>query len=43
VEWPQGLGATEAAFDSVVSLPLYPDLTEAELEHVCLALEEALS
>jgi perosamine synthetase len=42
VAWGRGLAAAETAFERLVSLPLYPDLTDAELEHVCLALEEAL-
>ncbi len=42
-QWRPGLHATAEAFDSVVSLPLYPDLASDEQERVCAALEEVLS
>lgn len=42
-QWGAGLDATAAAFDSVVSLPLYPDLTPGEQERVCDALEEVVA
>jgi perosamine synthetase len=41
-QWRSGLDATAEAFESVVSLPLYPDLTAEEQERVCAAFEEAL-
>jgi dTDP-4-amino-4,6-dideoxygalactose transaminase len=33
-----GCRATEAASREVVSLPMYPELTDAEVEQVCAAL-----
>jgi dTDP-4-amino-4,6-dideoxygalactose transaminase/RimJ/RimL family protein N-acetyltransferase len=41
-QWRAGLEATAEAFDSVVSLPLYPDLAPDEQERVCAALEEVV-
>lgn len=41
-QWRTGLDATAAAFDAVVSLPLYPDLAPDEQGRVCTALEEVL-
>jgi aminotransferase EvaB len=40
VAWRSGsLGATEAAADSVVSLPCFPEMTDDEVEYVCRSLE----
>lgn len=35
---PAGCAATAAAADEVLSLPLYPELTDAQVEQVCAAL-----
>jgi dTDP-4-amino-4,6-dideoxygalactose transaminase len=35
---PAGCAATEAAADEVLSLPLYPELTDAQVEQVCASL-----
>jgi perosamine synthetase len=43
VRWSPRLRATATAFDSVLSLPLYPDLTTSEQARVCDALGRALS
>lgn len=40
--WNDGLKTTALAFDRVLSLPLYPDLSEFEQRMVCAALEAAL-
>jgi aminotransferase EvaB len=40
--WTGDLPNTGAAFDRVLSLPLYPDLTDAEQDLVCDALAGAL-
>ena len=42
VKWMAGLQGTEIAFDRVLSLPLYPDLTDAEQERVCERLTEVM-
>lgn len=42
VEWSSELRGTEVAFDNLLSLPLYPDLTDAEQERVCGAVEKHL-
>lgn len=39
---PGGLGVTEAVEARAVSLPLHPRLTDADVDRVCEALEEAL-
>ncbi len=44
-EWPDfppNRPVTESAFDRVLSLPLYPNLTTAEQEYVCASLEKVL-
>jgi perosamine synthetase len=41
--WSTGLEATALAFDRVLSLPLYPDLSDWEQALVCAALRTALS
>jgi dTDP-4-amino-4,6-dideoxygalactose transaminase len=33
-----GLPATDAAYEQVVSLPIYPDLADEEVEYVCAAI-----
>lgn len=43
VSFPQELRGASLAFDRVLSLPLYPDLTAAEQQRVCDALRGALS
>lgn len=40
--FPPNCPVTESAFDRVLSLPLYPNLTMAEQEYVCASLEKAL-
>jgi dTDP-4-amino-4,6-dideoxygalactose transaminase len=35
---PSGCHASEAASAEVLSLPIYPELTDAQVEHVCTAL-----
>ena len=40
--WDAQLSACSLAFDGVLSLPLYPDLTELQQQLVCTALERAL-
>lgn len=40
--WKQDLAVCSLAFDHVLSLPLYPDLTELQQRMVCAALESAL-
>jgi len=41
--WTAGLEATAFAFDRVISLPLYPDLSELEQRLACEALRVTLS
>lgn len=41
-QWRDELGRTAQAFGEVVSLPLYPDLTDAEQQRVCDALADVL-
>jgi dTDP-4-amino-4,6-dideoxygalactose transaminase len=36
------LRGTEVAFDRLLSLPLYPDLTDLEQERVCEVLQKEL-
>lgn len=43
VDWSSELRGSEVAFDALLSLPLYPDLTEAEQARVCDAVREALA
>ena len=43
VAWRRELSVSNRAFDRVLSLPLYPDLTETEQERVCETLREVLS
>jgi perosamine synthetase len=40
--WGDSLESATVAFRRVVSLPLYPDLSQGEQQRVCAALEEAL-
>ena len=37
-----GLAETERAAAEILSLPIYPELTEAQIDHVCATLAEAL-
>jgi dTDP-4-amino-4,6-dideoxygalactose transaminase len=41
-QWTDDLEGTGEAFDRVVSLPLYPDLTTREQELVCDAFADAV-
>lgn len=41
-DFPQNCPGTQSAFDRVISLPLYPNLTAAEQEYVCASLEKVL-
>lgn len=41
-DFPPNCPTTESAFDRVLSLPLYPNLTAAEQEYVCASLEKVL-
>lgn len=43
VKWSPELRGTEVAFDRLLSLPLYPDLTDLEQERVCEAVRKAIS
>jgi UDP-4-amino-4-deoxy-L-arabinose-oxoglutarate aminotransferase len=41
---PRGeLSQTEQAGERIVSLPLFPDMTEADVDYVCCAIGEILS
>jgi dTDP-4-amino-4,6-dideoxygalactose transaminase len=42
VKWSPELRGTEVAFDRLLSLPLYPDLTDLEQERVCEVLQKEL-
>ena len=42
VEWPREFRGSDVAFDRVLSLPLYPDLSPAEQQRVCEALTGVL-
>jgi perosamine synthetase len=41
-DFPRHCPVTESAFDRVLSLPLYPNLTTTEQEYVCASLEKVL-
>lgn len=43
VYWSEELSGTGVAFDHLLSLPLYPDLSPLEQERVCDAVRDALS
>jgi dTDP-4-amino-4,6-dideoxygalactose transaminase len=43
VAWPKDLRGADLAFERLLSLPLYPDLTSAEQERVCVAVRRAVS
>jgi dTDP-4-amino-4,6-dideoxygalactose transaminase len=38
---PSGCRATERAAEQVLSLPMYPELTDSQVQHVCEALRRA--
>jgi dTDP-4-amino-4,6-dideoxygalactose transaminase len=40
---PRGLPVTEAVAERVLSLPMYPSLSEADVERVCAALRDLLA
>ena len=35
-----GLPVTEASFEEVLSLPIYPDLSDEDVEYVCAAIHQ---